>query len=106
MEGVEDGSWKAYLVARTANAHDLRQYYIDGAVGSGKSFVLASLVVRARDKGWLVLYVPSAVQLVEDGIFQKGKDDMWLTDEIARLMLKSVADQHKELLQELPVSCL
>ena len=47
-----------------------------------------------------VMYIPSAVALIEGGIYSKGDDGLWDTPEIAKMVLQSMLTNHKKQLQQ------
>ncbi|KAL3151146.1 hypothetical protein ABBQ38_013010 [Trebouxia sp. C0009 RCD-2024] len=73
-----------------------KRVHLTGPRGCGKSIALVSLVDWARSHGWLVLYVPSAQQLIDGGTFQKGEGGLWDTPEVARELLRSMVTNHQE----------
>ena len=48
-----------------------------------------------------VMYIPSAVALIEGGIYSKGDDGLWDTPEIAKLVLQSMLTNHKKQLKSM-----
>ena len=51
-----------------------------------------------------MLYVPSAQRLIEGGTFQKGKDGLWDTPEVAKDLLRSMVTNHKEQLADISIT--
>jgi small subunit ribosomal protein S29 len=70
---------------------------VRGSRGSGKSVALARLVMRAREDGWVVAYVPDGLELTRLSYFSKstgeGQDGLWETPDIAMRFLKHVANE-------------
>lgn len=82
---------------------------VRGSRGSGKSVALARLVMRAREDGWIVAYVPDGLELTRLSYFSKstgeGQDGLWETPDIAMRFLKHVANKpNKAALDSIKVS--
>lgn len=80
-----------------------KHIYVDGPTGCGKSVALAAAAEWARSAGWLVLYIPSATALTEGGYFIKRPGTAQYDTIIsAQHILKTLHDNHKDQLKELP----
>lgn len=77
---------------------------LDGWTGSGKSICLYALAAAAREKGWVVMYVPSASRLIRGGMFKKKDEDdsHWYTPLAASHILRGLYDSHSSILKTLP----
>eukprot|EP00889_Picochlorum_renovo_P004415 jgi/Picre1/31445/NNA_006797.t1 len=76
---------------------------LDGWKGSGKTVALYSLAALAREKGWVVMFVPSASLLVQGGMFKRKDEDeaVWYTPQAAHHILRAVFEPHAESLEKL-----
>ena len=77
-----------------------RRVDVRGSRGSGKSVALARLVMRAREAGWVVAYLPDCLELTRFSFFSKstkeGCEGMWDTPDCAVRVLKHIANASNE----------
>lgn len=77
-----------------------RRVDVRGSRGSGKSVALARLVMRAREAGWVVAYLPDCLELTRFSFFSKstkeGCEGLWDTPDCAMRVLKHVANASNE----------
>eukprot|EP01122_Echinamoeba_exundans_P011702 TRINITY_DN4747_c0_g2_i2.p1 TRINITY_DN4747_c0_g2~~TRINITY_DN4747_c0_g2_i2.p1 ORF type:complete len:612 (-),score=130.75 TRINITY_DN4747_c0_g2_i2:108-1943(-) len=79
-----------------------------GEKGSGKSAALAQVVLWARKSGWLVLYMPSGMDVTAGGDFiekssRKGETTIWDDPSTSFKILNNFLTAHAEKLKEVPI---
>jgi len=93
--------WQKVAESKAGKANTI---FVDGWGGSGKSMALYSLVAAAREKGWVVMYVPSASIFVQGGKYKKKDEDspVWYTPVAAKHLLRGLYGSHKKQLEGIP----
>ncbi|GMH42883.1 hypothetical protein BSKO_10802 [Bryopsis sp. KO-2023] len=79
-----------------------KRILLHGRPGCGKSIALAATAEWARKKKWLVLYIPTAQVFGNDLFFMARPGSLlYDTPNVAKDILRSVRDSHKDALQEM-----
>uniref|UniRef100_A0A0G4HZP7 Small ribosomal subunit protein mS29 n=1 Tax=Chromera velia CCMP2878 TaxID=1169474 RepID=A0A0G4HZP7_9ALVE len=88
----------------TAGEIRRRGFLIDGPKGSGKSCVLANLVIWARERGWLVIYEPRARRYMKEiSEIRRSPSGLFIQAAPTRQFLETLSVFNREMLGEIPV---
>ena len=79
-----------------------KKHLVDGSKGTGKSVLLTLLVVLARMKGWIVVYLPSCSKLTSGGCYKYDEtSNLWDNYDRAGETLAHMRQAHKNQIDEL-----
>ncbi len=83
-------------------AEAAKKHLVEGPRGTGKSTLLCLLVLLARMKGWVVLYLPSAAKLLRGGRYSWDEESgLWDNPEVADAVLSDLKAAHGDQLAAL-----